>query len=119
MNACPSRARVAARPSLGSPARALHLACRIARQRSLGEHAGHGLRSGFLTSAAESGASIWKLRCGCSVLRGAVRAHKRDRGLYETRCVIVPAVIVDLIGNDRRVHATQRVVVRISVAHAR
>jgi integrase len=63
-------------------------------------YAGHSLR---LTSAAESGAPIWKLRCCWSVLCGAMRARKRDRGLHEMCSVLVPAVIVKPIGNNRRV----------------
>ena len=43
-----------------------------------GAHSGHSLRSGFLTSAAEAGASIWKLsevsrHKSLDILRGYVR----------------------------------------------
>jgi hypothetical protein len=49
------------------------------------ERAAHSLRSGFLTSAAETGASIWKLsevsrHKSLDTLRGYVRRVDRSAG---------------------------------------
>ena len=71
-------------------------------------YGGHSLRSGFLTSAAESGASIWKLAdqsrhkssTPSVAMCGASTCSKITREPRSCEAVIVPAegLIVDAVG---------------------
>jgi hypothetical protein len=54
-------------------------------------HAGHSLRSGFLTSAAEAGASIWKLsEVSCHKSLDTLRGYVRRGGSICSRSTPEP-----------------------------